>query len=244
MENDPPLSPMATLRWSVVRPILEDLAPRDVFEVGCGQGSVGARIARMAHYVGVEPDARSWKVAHDRINPNGGVVLHGLADRVPGRHQFDVVCAFEVLEHIEDDVASLADWLTRLRRGGSVVVSVPAWPDRFTAMDARVGHYRRYTPAGIARVLHDAGCVEVRTVLYGWPLGYALEAVRARIAARPGAAREEDMAARSAASGRLFQPRRTLGTAVRLGVAPFAMMQKARSTRGTGLIAVGMRPRD
>jgi SAM-dependent methyltransferase len=233
---------MATLRWAVVAPIVTDLAPRRVFEIGCGQGAFGARLASMADYVGVEPDARSCAVAEQRVAPLGGTVINGLSDDVPSDAQFDLICAFEVLEHLEHDVDALADWMGRLRPGGTVVVSVPAWPERFTEMDELVGHFRRYRPADIDGVLSKAGCVDVRHQLYGWPLGYALEAIRVRIARRKGAADEDGMAARSAGSGRLFQPKRAAGTLVRVGAAPFSAVQKLRPATGTGLVAVGRRP--
>ena len=46
------------LRFDVVSRVVDDLAPRTVLEVGCGQGAVGARLATRATYVGVEPDAQ------------------------------------------------------------------------------------------------------------------------------------------------------------------------------------------
>ena len=243
MNTVAPLTPMATLRWAVVRPILRQLSPQRVFEVGCGQGAFGSRIAAMADYLGVEPDEQSYEVARDRVAPAGGTVLHGLSDLVPREPAFDLVCAFEVLEHLEHDTESLRDWMTRLKPGGSVVVSVPAWPERFTKMDELVGHYRRYRPEDIDRVLRDAGCTNVRHVLYGWPLGYALEAVRVRIAERRGVGSEDGgMESRSATSGRLFQPKKAAGAVVRVGVAPFTAVQKARPATGVGLVAVGTKP--
>jgi SAM-dependent methyltransferase len=231
----PPLTPMATLRWSIVRPILDDLAPRQVLEIGCGQGSVGARIAARSGYVGVEPDVQSCGVARARIEPLGGVVV----DEVPAERRYDVVCAFEVLEHLEDDGAAIADWLRRLRPGGSIVISVPAWPHRFGAMDSYVGHVRRYLPEELDELLRHGGCGTVRHTLYGWPLGFLLEATRNGIARKRGVRRQESMAGRSAASGRVLQPNPITGLGVRLGVAPFAALQRARPTSGTGLVCVG-----
>jgi SAM-dependent methyltransferase len=246
--NHPPLSPMATLRWSVVARILAQLAPKRVLEVGCGQGGFGARIAALPgvdRYVGVEPDERSWTVAHDRIAPLGGDVRHGTSALVGTDEQFDLVCAFEVIEHLEDDRGALASWAAHLVAGGTVLVSVPAGPERFGPMDRLVGHYRRYTPASLSDALRAGGCAQVTVTAYGWPLGYALESVRNRIAARRtdsgGAALSEDgMQERSATSGRLLQPREVAGALVRVGVAPFALIQQWRPATGTGLVARGL----
>ena len=60
----------------------------------------------------------------------GEVRLGDLSVVEPGR-TFDLVVAFEVLEHIEDDHAAARDWVARLRPGGSLVVSTPAYQHRY-----------------------------------------------------------------------------------------------------------------
>jgi SAM-dependent methyltransferase len=236
----PPLSPMATLRWQLVARVLDELTPRNVLEIGCGQGGFGARIAARpdVSYVGVEPDEKSWTVAAERITPLGGDVRLGTSDLVGEHERFDLVCAFEVLEHLEHDTAAATDWVRHLRPGGSLLVSVPAWPERFSPMDTLVGHFRRYTPDALEDVLRAAGVTQPNVRLYGWPLGFALESVRARIAARrPSTGAMEE---RSATSGRLLQPPRIAGAAVALGAAPFGQLQRLRPNRGTGLVAHGV----
>jgi SAM-dependent methyltransferase len=243
---DPPLTARGSLRWGVVEPLLAGLQPATVLEIGCGQGAVGARIARHATYTGVEPDDASYAVAAARITPRGGTVLHGDATVLPWGRQYDVVCAFEVLEHIEDDRAALRSWLSHLRKGGHVVVSVPEGPERFGPSDVQVGHYRRYTEDSLRAVLAAAGLEVTEAVHYGWPLGYLLERVSDRAAGRaqshpssgPAPAAEE----RSAGSGRWLQPGRAAGVALRLGVVPFVALQGRRRDQGTGLVAVARRP--
>jgi SAM-dependent methyltransferase len=242
VRSRPPLSPNATLRWSVVRTIIDEIKPRRVLEVGCGLGGFGARIAPRADYVGVESDERSYEVARARIQPLGGRVVHGTTNLVDRRELFDLVCAFEVVEHIDDDVGALADWISRLAPGGAVVVSVPSGPERFGPADELAGHYRRYTPGQLDSVLLKAGCPEVRHVFYGWPLGYAAEWSRNRIAERRGPVGEGSMSERTARSGRHLQPNRAAGWAVRVAAAPFVVMQRLRPTVGTGLIGVGRAP--
>ncbi len=245
---DSPLTPMATLRWNMVRSILVDLRPASVMEIGCGQGSFGARIASFSTYVGVELDPRSYSVAKPRIEAHGGRAINGTWDAVGGESLSDVVCAFEVLEHLLDDVGALTQWRSLVRPGGSLVLSVPAWPDRYGPMDRLVGHYRRYAPPTLSTALVSAGFEAAHTVLYGWPLGFVLEATRNRIAKHRGdppdesTTAETSMAERSAGSGRLFQPRALAGAAVAVGVAPFSMAQRLRKDQGTGLIATARRP--
>jgi SAM-dependent methyltransferase len=226
--REPPLTPNAWLRWDVVERLLDGLDDVErVLEVGAGEGAVGARLARRYQYVGVEPDPVSRARARERV----GTVL----DVVPD-DSFDLVCAFEVLEHVEDDRAELGMWRDRLRPGGWLLLSVPAHEKRFGAADRRVGHFRRYNSDRLAELLSETGFETSELVTYGFPLGYALEAGR-HLLARRGEGEG------TAGSGRWLQPSDRLGWATRLGTAPFRLLQRpfARTRLGTGLVALARR---
>jgi SAM-dependent methyltransferase len=60
---------------------------------------------------------------------------------------FDSIVCLNVLEHIEEDVASLRTLRTLLRPGGRVVLLVPALPALYGSLDRALGHVRRYTPS-------------------------------------------------------------------------------------------------
>jgi SAM-dependent methyltransferase len=234
-----PLTPNAWLRFDVVSRLLPPSVV-DVLEVGCGQGALGARLARRYRYVGVEPDAASSAVARQRLARVGrGRVHHGGVDAV-GTDRFDLVCAFEVLEHIDDDTGALAAWAARLRPGGWLLVSVPAHQRRYAAADVLVGHVRRYDPDALVGLLRRAGFDEIELRQYGMPLGYLLETVRNAVGRRrlaASAAASASVADRTAASGRLLQPRGSArGLATRWGTAPFRLAQRAFPGTGTGIV--------
>lgn len=240
----PPIAIRGWLRYDLVSRLIADLKPRTALEIGCGQGAFGARLARDVAYLGVEPDPHSFAVAQQRIGSQGGKVINGTDAAVPPETTYDLVCAFEVLEHIEDDRAALSDWAPLVRPGGHLVLSVPAFQDRFGPMDRHAGHYRRYSPAGLAALLEEAGLTDVDVTVYGWPLGYALEAVRNRIDAKKlasvGDRSPEEL---TAASGRTFQPTtKWSGSLVQAVTLPFRYLQRLRPTAGTGLVAVARRP--
>lgn len=235
----PPLSIHAWLRFDAVRRLLPDGA-HDVLEIGAGQGSMGALLARRFAYVGLEPDPASFAVATARI-AKGEVLPIGDEELAPDR-VFDLICAFEVLEHLEDDRGAVHRWLRFLRPGGHLLVSVPAGSSRMGAADRRAGHHRRYDRADIEAVLTSAGLLAPVVIAYGFPAGYVLEGGRNAIASRSSAG--TSLEERTAASGRWLQPPEAAGRATWIAAAPFRLMQRpfARTALGTGLVARARKP--
>lgn len=194
-------------------------------------------------YVGIEADLDAAEVARPRIEAHGGQLQVGSVDALVGGATYDVICAFEVLEHIEDDAHALRVWRGWLRPAGRLILSVPAQPQRFGPWDEAVGHYRRYDRSELAEKLTAAGFDRVEVRAHGWPLGYLLEGVRDRLAARASDA-GGSMEARTAGSGRRLQPRqRLVGPVTWLLTLPFRLLQLVahRSRLGTGLVAVAHR---
>jgi SAM-dependent methyltransferase len=242
----PPLSPNGWLRGAVVARLLPP-GRLDVLEMGCGQGGFGARLAQRYHYLGVEPDAVSCTVARARVAAagGGGEVRQGDESVVAADELFDLVVAFEVIEHIEDDASALAAWASHLRPGGWLLLSTPAWQKRFGPADEMVGHFRRYDPPVLRSRLAGAGLTDVELVHFGAPLGYVLEAGRNAVGKRRLASPESSasMAERSEASGRTLQPSTSWSaTAARLGTLPFRKLQNAFPGTGPGLVARARKP--
>ena len=242
-ERLPPLTFAARLRYDLVRRTLQELpGVESVLEIGAGEGAVGARLAQSYRYVGVEPDPEASATARARVERAGGHVVCGdVSDLEPGS-AFDLVCAFEVLEHVERDAETLAGWSERIRPGGWLIVSVPPFQRRFGPSDRAVGHFRRYEPEQMRQLLLDCGLREPRVLLYGFPLGFALDVAKNTLARVAGAngSREE----LTAASGRRFQPPEWLGAPMAALAAPFCLLQRPfHGTRlGTGLVALARRP--
>jgi SAM-dependent methyltransferase len=70
---------------------------------------------------------------------------------------FDLVCLFDVLEHLDDDGAALTEVRRVLRPGGRVLIHVPAHPLLFAQNDEVSGHRRRYTRRRLRRVVEESG---------------------------------------------------------------------------------------
>ena len=115
VRSSPPLTLAGWLRHDSIRRLLRDVERLDtVLEIGAGEGALGVRLASAYDYVGVEPDPAARSRAAARLSERGrGAVVGGLDELGPER-RFDLVCAFEVLEHIADEQAALAEWGKRL----------------------------------------------------------------------------------------------------------------------------------
>jgi SAM-dependent methyltransferase len=238
-----PLTIFGSLRWPIVRRVICDQPPRTILELGCGVGTFGERMAHLSDYLGVEPDETSYRIAAERIGAQGGKVLHGDQSVLPAGATYDLVCVFEVIEHIEDDAAQLEDWLRFVSPGGRIMFSVPAFQERFGPFDESVGHYRRYSPAQMRALLAGAGLTNIRTYLYGWPLGNALDVIRNRAAAKRLAdIKRTPIDDRTHASGRTLRLGGAVGTVAQAATMPLRSLYKLTPNRGTGLVAVGQKP--
>lgn len=238
----PPLTPGAAMRWDMVRRLLPN-DPGDLLEIGCGQGRFSVRLAeRSRSFLGLEPDRQSFTAA-SQLLPDS--TLNIAFEGLPTDRTFNTVCAFEVIEHLADDGAALAAWIDRVRPGGTMLISAPAFASRLGSGDRMVGHYRRYDPGDMARMLSEAGLIDVKVRVYGGPLGWLLEEARNLLANRKLAKADvpADLSERTAGSGRFMQPGFGTGSRVMQAVMrPFLLVQHAFPNKGVALVASGRRP--
>jgi SAM-dependent methyltransferase len=132
-------------------------APGELLDVGAGDAWLAAELARRFPSVS---RITCWDRAYARGVPAAAAAhrprLAFTSDRPAAR--FPLVLLLDVLEHVEDDRAFLAEIAAEnLAAGGHVLVSVPAWPRLYSEHDRRLGHHRRYTPASARALLASAG---------------------------------------------------------------------------------------
>ncbi len=72
--------------------------------------------------------------------------------------QFRVIYTLNVLEHFQSDKEAVAGVVSKLHADGRLLIYVLAFPLLYSANDARVGHYRRYSLKQITSMLQDLGC--------------------------------------------------------------------------------------
>jgi|APFre7841882630_1041343.scaffolds.fasta_scaffold00450_6 SAM-dependent methyltransferase len=80
---------------------------------------------------------------------------------------FDLVCALDVIEHVDDDHLALWELSRVIKPGGILLISAPLHPSRWTAFDDFVGHKRRYEPPDLICKLAQHQLVVERSALLG-----------------------------------------------------------------------------
>jgi len=127
-----------------------------LLEIGAGTGGNLAMLARFGKVSAVENDPFARRHASEI---SGIAVSSGsLPDALPLENgAFDLVCLFDVLEHVEDDAASLQRIHRLLTPGGRALVTVPAYQWLYAAHDRAHHHFRRYTARQLRRKAREAG---------------------------------------------------------------------------------------
>lgn len=147
---------------SQIRPFVRG----DVAEVGAGIGSNTPTLddGVAASWICLEPDPAllaelSNKLASEPA-PRAYEAVCGTLQSLPGQH-FDTIIYIDVLEHIENDRAELAEAAAHLRPGGHLVVLSPAHQALYSPFDAAIGHFRRYSRSSLQAV-SPTGLTKVR----------------------------------------------------------------------------------
>lgn len=128
-----------------------------IMNIGCGTGGTIGMLERFGVVDNVDEsdDAISFMKQHGytRLTKVDGISLPF------DDNSYDLVGAFDVLEHIEDDEGALKEWRRILTKGGVVVLTVPAYQWLWSQHDVALHHKRRYTTRRIAAVARRAGLI-------------------------------------------------------------------------------------
>jgi SAM-dependent methyltransferase len=151
-------SPKRFNTWPLVSSLMASAPMR--LEVGAG---MRPRLPIAGtHFIDASPPAV------ERLNTRGGVAQCGQITGLPfADATFDLVAAFDVIEHVEDGGRAFSELCRVLKPEGCLVFSVPLHPAHWTEFDDYVGHARRYVPADLLKIIADNGLYVEKSCVFG-----------------------------------------------------------------------------
>jgi SAM-dependent methyltransferase len=132
-------------------------APGHALDIGAAGGG-NTRVLRAHGWksLALEYTSTAAEIARDR----GIDVIRGDARELPVRTgSLDLITAFDVLEHIEEDYLATAEMTRVLKPGGTALIAVPADMALWSSHDEAVSHVRRYDRRGLRDVIVKGGLV-------------------------------------------------------------------------------------
>lgn len=127
-------------------------------EVGCGTGFLAAQVARTFpewQVSGSDYSATGIGQAAQRANRVEWLRMDAL--KIPFEDEFDLICALDVIEHIDDDRTVLKQFHNATRPGGGLILTVPQHAWLWSPFDKASGHKRRYRRDDLAGKVTAAG---------------------------------------------------------------------------------------
>jgi SAM-dependent methyltransferase len=169
-------APRYLMRRNRILALTEHMPPGQLLEIGPGAGTLLVEFTRRGFRCEALESSIDARTTMQQVLNAAGVDVDVHA--VPGddwNGRFDCVFAFDVLEHIEDDRAALAQWKTWLRKGGTLVLSVPAHMTSWNASDEWAGHYRRYDKDDLIALVQSMDLQVEQFECYGFPVANLTE---------------------------------------------------------------------
>ena len=145
-----------TARLEILRSHISSLqipAGAKVLNVGIATGATSVMLEQFGAVKSVEYDKTCFDFVKQKLPQldldNGSILELQYAD-----NSYDLVCAFDVIEHVEDDTRAVSEMLRVCKPGGCVMVTVPAFKFLWSEHDEVNHHYRRYTKTQLKKLFN------------------------------------------------------------------------------------------
>ena len=131
---------------------------RNFLEIGCGTGFVLSGIHKEFPDMSLSgSDIFCEGLDYAKTRVPSATFLQIDARRIPFEEEFDIIGAFDILEHIEEDTLVLKQMFNAVKKKGGVILTVPQHKWLWSAQDEIAFHRRRYSRIELEKKMRDAG---------------------------------------------------------------------------------------
>lgn len=147
-----------------------------ILDIGCGSGLMLNALEKLGSTTGMDMSDEAIMFSKEIFK--GPIEQGYLPNNIPFEsNQFNLITALDIIEHIEDDIASLKSIRTMLKQNGRAIITVPAYMFLWSHFDELNEHKRRYTLSELKFKLHQSGFTIEKITYYNtflFPLAYAV----------------------------------------------------------------------
>lgn len=121
--------------------------------VGAATGTTSDMLTKFGNVMSVEYDKECCEFTRSFLSTP---IIWGSITELPFENEsFDLVCAFDVIEHVEDDTTAVNELYRVCKTGGYIAITVPAYMFLWGPHDVINQHYRRYTLKQVTSLLNN-----------------------------------------------------------------------------------------
>ena len=143
-------------------PLVQSLLPEGTRRLEVAPGLRPRRPIEGTQFVDISEQALA------KLGARGAQVALGQVTALPvGDAAFDLVCALDIIEHVEDEDGALSELSRVARSGAALLLSTPLHPAMWSAFDDFVGHKRRYDPQRLSEKLAQHHLTLERSAMFG-----------------------------------------------------------------------------
>lgn len=123
-----------------------------ILNVGCATGRTSEFLEKFGEVISLEYDEDCYNFVKEKLNIN---IVNGSVLDLPFENEiFDVVCAFDIIEHVHDDLKAAEEMKRVLKNNGNLILTVPAFNFLWSEHDEINFHFRRYTKKTLLNTLN------------------------------------------------------------------------------------------
>ncbi len=151
---------------SIIKKYLKD----SFLEVGAGKGGLASVYKKLLKNITlIEPDKKLFKILKNKFKEKKIIIEKKSIKNI--KKKFNTIIYFDVLEHIENDLLEVKSAAKKLKLGGHLIFSVPAYQIFYSDFDKSVGHFKRYNKNDFIQISKKSG-LKIEKLIYYDSIGF------------------------------------------------------------------------